>query len=270
MKKLFIIILLLGLSGCSLPNLSFGGAEQDRLTKINVIVDMLSIGDIIKSIAYTDDNTGENFIIKTDNKDYYSFGGDVLVDFSITNVSVIDQNANIVFSLGKNQFISKVQKFIGNTEIVSYTKATATTTSEKIITKTPIWEDISFSNFKVSDSSLTRKDSKGRTIDKTFQDNFKSGETKYYQAIMRIPHGITEHEWFIEVFGINNYGHLDPNAWTYEQKFNDLNDGGINGQDSWTYNTGSDNAVVTTSGTPYEGTKHLNINSITKFEKHGK
>lgn len=43
-------------------------------------------------------------------------------------------------------------------------------------------------------------------------------------------------------------------AWTYEQNFNTLNDGDLNGQDSWSGDTAFD---VVTTGTPSEGAKHV-------------
>lgn len=47
------------------------------------------------------------------------------------------------------------------------------------------------------------------------------------------------------------------NLWTYEQYFNTLNDGTINGQDSWTA-SGSPVPAVLTTAISYEGTKCLN------------
>jgi len=45
-----------------------------------------------------------------------------------------------------------------------------------------------------------------------------------------------------------------PNLWTYEQKFNGLNDGDLNGQDDWSAESDTD---VVQTGTPYEGAKHV-------------
>ena len=51
------------------------------------------------------------------------------------------------------------------------------------------------------------------------------------------------------------------NLWTYEQKFNDLTNGNLGGQDSWVDNGGTLNVVTT--GTPYEGTKHIvNVDGV--------
>ena len=231
----------------------FTGASRED--KIAAIVDNISIGQEQKTIAYTDDNTGENFIIKTDNKDYYTMGGDILVDFLVTNVSKTAQDANVVFSLGKDVFVREVKRFDGNSEVITYSVPTATTTSKEIRTLRAAWSEMVFNDFNPSDSPVVRKDTKGTKVDKTFGDNFKVGQTKYYQATMRVPMGIAENEWFIEAIGAD-YGHIDPNLWTYEQKFDGLNDGGMAGQDSWTYSAGSDHAIVG-SVDPYEGTKCL-------------
>jgi len=248
MKKIFIILLLLLLTGCSQP-VDLG---ETRMGAILAIQDTIEIGDIEKTIDFTDENEGEDFIIKTDEKDYVSLGGGVIVNFSITNISKTDQDADVVFSLGAKQDVNYVKRFEGNREIITYTEKTATTTSKEIRTKEPIWEIVDFNSFDVSKSSLTRKDTKGREVDKTFKDTFKVGETKYYKSSIQVPLGITENEWFIEVFG-QDYGHLDPNNWTYEEKFNDLTTGDLNGQDSWSGGTGYD--VTTTAAAIYEGTK---------------
>lgn len=47
-----------------------------------------------------------------------------------------------------------------------------------------------------------------------------------------------------------------PNLWTYEQKFNDLNDGNLEGQDGW-FDNEPGNFTVLTTGSPYEGAKHI-------------
>ena len=253
MKKIFIILLLLLLTGCSQP-VDLG---EQRLGAIASIQDIVEIGEIEKTIDFTDKNEGENFIIKTDNKDYYSLGGGIMSYFSITNISTTDQDAYVVFSLGKEQTVNNIERFNGNQEVITYTKATATTTSEKIITKIDTWNNISFDSYDVSKTELTRKDTLNREINKVFKDNFRIGETKYYMASIQVPNGITENEWFIEVFG-SDYGHLDPNNWTYEQKFNDLNTADLNGQDSWTADGQID---VVETGTPYEGTKHVYYSS---------
>ena len=254
--KYFIIILLL-LTGCSLKPVFLGGTIN-RTDKINSIIDIIQIGNIEKTIAYTDENEGESFIVKTDNKDYYSLGGGIKIYGSITNVSETDQSAYMVISLGNGQTFNKVERFVGNDIIYDIIPATATTTKQTIEQKIAIWENIEFdTKFKVSDSNLIRKDIKERKISGVFKDYFKAGETKYYRLSMEIPYGITEHEWFWEVFGEKSYGHLDPNNWTYEQKFNELNDGDLHGQDSWSGAVEFD--VTTDAAARYEGAKGIKI-----------
>lgn len=55
-------------------------------------------------------------------------------------------------------------------------------------------------------------------------------------------------------------------AWTYEQLFNTLTDGDLNGQDSWSGDTGLD--VVTSTPTPYEGAKTLKGITPADFNDH--
>ncbi|HAM95892.1 MAG: Peptidase M23 [Candidatus Azambacteria bacterium GW2011_GWB2_46_37] len=52
-------------------------------------------------------------------------------------------------------------------------------------------------------------------------------------------------------------------AWTYEQTFNTLNNGDLNGQDSWSGSTAFD---VVTTGTPYEGAKHLSFSTLADID----
>ena len=46
-----------------------------------------------RQVTYTDENDGEDLIIKTDQSDYFNLGGNIVVYYSITNNS--DQNQNI-------------------------------------------------------------------------------------------------------------------------------------------------------------------------------
>src|SRR3989338_8281410 len=52
-------------------------------------------------------------------------------------------------------------------------------------------------------------------------------------------------------------------AWSYEQTFNNLNNGDLNGQDSWSGSTAFD---VVTTGTPYEGAKHLSFSTLADID----
>lgn len=235
--------------------LAAGTEPDERLIAISNINDTL-VAD--KVIDYTDNNTGENFIIKSDNKDYTSMGGDIMVYFSITNIADT-QDGTILFSA--DQLIRSVERFIENEE---YTVGKTATSSGEIKTRA-IWENISIAATPNFDDKIIRKDTKDKPISKGFVDNFIKDETNNYRAVMNVPLETPQgDEWFIEVIGETDYGQLDPNLWVYEQLFNDLDNGGINGQDSWTYNTGSDNAIVTESGDAYEGTKWLSINTTTR------
>jgi hypothetical protein len=270
MKKLITILFIgLLLTGCTkLPDPPFGAdLAQDRLIKINSIADTVAIGEKEKQISFTDDNTGENFIIKSDYGNYATLGGDIMVYFSVTNVSGLNQDANILFSMAGGQFIRSVERFDGNTittetiqETTQVSSSTKAITIDKAIEhSTANWTTIFFDNFDVTKTEIVRKSVLNNKADKNFKDNFKVNETKYYRAVISVPLQDEKKEWFIEAFGIN-YGHLDPNLWVYEQKFNDLNTATIIGQDSWALTTGVNaSTLVVETNTPAEGTKHLYI-----------
>jgi len=259
-KIITILILTLIIGGCSINNEVKLVAEDLRLGAIDAIPAFLSIDGVDKSIEFTDENIGEDFIIKTDSYNYYGFGGNSLVYFTITNVSKTNQNGDVAFSFSDKKYISSIRKFVRNEEVTE-TKlipATATSTEQEISTKVTktIWEYLPI--FKIDIPKITRKSVKNRITDKGFTDFFKVGETKVYIASVRIPVGTQNDEWFIEVFGDSSYGHLDPNLWTHEQTFNDLTNGGLTGQDSYTTLISTAGAVdVVTTGTPYEGAKHV-------------
>lgn len=208
MKKLLILIIFI-LCSCGVqPEIKGVVLEEDM---VGALIDSINDEAIeSKTIAYTDDNKDETFIIKTDNSDYVSMGGRVGVYYSVTNVSLEDQDADIVFSLGKDQDVHNVTRFVENEATYKIIPAIATSSEQRIETLTPKWEELSFNEkFDIKDVALTRKDTKSREINKVFSDSFKSGETKYYRSEMSIPYGITEHEWFIEVAGEKGaYGHL--------------------------------------------------------------
>jgi len=243
-KKLLITIiaiLTLVIGGVlieSLTEKSFSGTESVKIDGLN------------KTISFTDENVGENLIIKSDSKDYYGFGGETIFYFSITNLSPKDQIIDVVYSLGGD--IVSTKRFVRNDTITKDITIPATATStEQTITQTTektVWSNLSLSSPNIKD--VVRKPVRG-TSKNGFSDTILKNETKVYQASIRGK----EDEFFIEAFGDSAYGNLDPNLWAYEQKFNDLNDGDLNGQDSWTSN--SSNVDVVTTGTPYEGAKHV-------------
>ncbi len=158
-KIITILILTLIIGGCSINNEVKLVAEDLRLGAIDAIPAFLSIDGVDKSIEFTDENIGEDFIIKTDSYNYYGFGGNSLVYFTITNVSKTNQNGDVAFSFSDKKYISSIRKFVRNEEVTE-TKlipATATSTEQEISTKVTktIWEYLPI--FKIDIPKITRK-----------------------------------------------------------------------------------------------------------------
>jgi hypothetical protein len=230
--------------------IGIGILVKDNQTFKGTIPSEFQIGDKVKSINFTDDNTGEGFIIKTDSKDYFSLGGNSIVYFTITDLEQ-DQTGTVAFSFSDKLSVISVKKFLRNDE---RTETSGTSTN---VVKSEVWSDVLLA--KVQVPNVSRKSINGRKTDKGFSDNFVRGETNLYRAEVKIPKGTENDEFFIEAFGSQGaYGHLDPNAWTYEQLFNTLNDGNLSTQDSWSLFGGNDWQVETT--VKYEGAKAISVN----------
>ena len=221
-------------------------APVDRLLKVNDIPDFLNVDGREISIQYTDNNSGENLIIKTDSENYYGWGGSIIFYFSVTNVSAQDQNAQIMFSNNDIDVLA-IQKFVRNDEVVIAT----TTENKPAKIVTTVWEDISIEDVKSPIGIVTRKDMKSSITENQFITSINSGETQFFKGRLKIPNTVNGEEWFIEAIGSkDDYGHLDPTGWTDEIDFEsptyDL--GALNGQDSWTSGY-SGHQVQATSGT---------------------
>ncbi|HDY68810.1 MAG TPA: hypothetical protein ENH85_13595 [Candidatus Scalindua sp.] len=219
-------------------------------------------------VAYTDDNTNEDLIIHTNQKDYMNLGGNITVYFSVLNNSGQDQTIKAVFSLndgsGQKKYVKDIGEYNGEETIfeeriipsyISSTTdeliATSTIITEKIITK---WAKHNLTDF-VSPAISNRKDIKNTQSFKNNEFLLAKGETKFFKAIIAYTDFKNREEFFIEAFGsLGAYGHLDP--WAYEQLFNALNDGTLDSQDSWV--GGAVDPVVQTS-VKFEGAKGVSL-----------
>ena len=175
--------------------------------------DQLADNGEIVPLLWTDDNSNENLIIKTD-KRYYDASSQVTVYFSVVNQTTSHQQTDIYFWFdGADKKIASVEKI----------------------------EDSKSSKFKVQSSNQfqipnpsadgpNRKDIKGYTNGSKFSDTIAAGQINYYKAIIKYPESSNQQsEFFIEAFGYNNaatsdvpgtsdvktlvasgYGHLDP------------------------------------------------------------
>ncbi len=228
----------------------------------------LMIDGRLVEFSYTDDNTGEDLIIHTTQENYMNWAGSITVYYSVFNDSGKTQNIKTSFSLkdgsSQKKFVKDISEYNGEETIYeekivpSYISsstdelvATSTTIVEKTITK---WKKHNLTDF-VLPSVSKRKDIKNTYIFKNNTFLLAKGETKFFKAKIAYTDFKDREEFFIEAFGDKGaYGHLDP--WTYEQKFNTLNDGDLNGQDSWTGDVEFD---VVQTDTPAEGAKHLKV-----------
>ena len=226
MKKLIIAILLFSLAGCT-TNTQLG-AELPTVEEINEI----NIDGVMTSIEFTDDNTDEDIIIKSDQKEYFNLGGTFTSYFSVENKTGLAQDIDTVFAL-KTGDVLEVSKYEGYTEsdiiVVSEKEDVYATSTEKLGASktekktTSKWKS---KNLKKADkykkdkvkiannkgllgaTNFTRKDIKETDATKIFTDTFAVGEKKFYKASIKITSGDRE-EFFIEAFGnIDGYGKL--------------------------------------------------------------
>jgi len=216
----------------------------------------VSIDGETKSIAYTDENEGEDLIIKSDQENYFNFGGSITVHFSIFNSSKEDQNIKTAFSFsdGTTKYVKNLYEYDGE-EIEKYTPPPYfdnTTTDSMIFPKEEFrevtkWKELALQDFTTK--TIERKDLKDTEPQKEATLFIKSGETKFLKADINFTDLKGQEEFFIEAFGDKgSYGHLDP--FTYEQDFNALNTGDLNGQDGWSGDALYD--VVTDADSRYD------------------
>ena len=222
MKYLYTI-LILGALGL-IASQSFGQAPI-----LSATIDGKSI-----SIAYTDNNSGEDLIIRTDKSDYWNLAGSVNLYFSIENTSKDDQNIAIYFSFDR-QNQPKVYEIAGETEHITPAVITATTSTPEQVRKETLWSELQSANVS--------KTLNGKVASKENTTFIKAGETKFFKANVKYVNKERE-EFIIEAVGDkNSHGTLDP--WAYTQNMNGLSTGDINGQDSWVKSVGAVNVVDT-------------------------
>ncbi len=237
-----------------------------------------SIDGQIIEVAYTDDNTDEDLIIRTNQKDYFNFGGNITVYFSVLNSSNKDQNIKTVFSFqdsfGDKKYVKNIEEYVGEITIEHITPAywkystEYSTASDEYIDKetfiatttqqieTTLWKEHTPNSFDalIIDSKIIRKDIKNTHSLKESTFSLAKGETKLFKAKIAYTDFKDREEFFIEAFGsLGAYGHLDP--WTYEQLFNDLNTADLNTQDSFSGSVLFDVQI----SVRYEGAKAVSV-----------
>lgn len=202
----------------------------------------VSIDGETKDISYTDENEGEDLIIKSDNERYLNVTGGITVHYSIYNSSKDDQNVNTAFSFsdGETKYVKRIWEYNGEEEIIipAYEVSISSTTKETKtipggITYKTKWKEIGLNDF--TEKTIERKDIKDTEPLKEATVFIKAGETKFLKAELNIVDFINEDEFFIEAFGDKgSYGMLDP--FVFEDGFNSdtKSTGDLNSQDGWT------------------------------------
>ena len=228
------------------------------------------------SFPYTDDNTGENMIIRTDKESYSDiFGKSVDVYVMVENKSGKSQISDLQFYFPKQEItVNKIwQMTSGNyVEIVDdFTSITSSSTGKEIKVKSGehkenkvgnIWKEQPITNFSQEHNSLLlgtgkEKEKPGQIADKKIQTTISKDGIAYYKVNISLQKDIGSNEFFVEVVGDEGgYGLLDPTLYTDPYTFNDLSDGSIHGQDGWVASGsgGTDKFIVQTS-VVYEGAK---------------
>ena len=176
--------------------------QRDHEVKVAPI--QIEEGKIVE-FPYTDDNSGENIIIKTDKKDYYGVNSsDVYV--SITNTRNVDEKAVLLFYFPKPSEGTKDLKLIPRVD-----------TLEKYESDKK-WKFITFfkENIKINPKLLSVGIEKRESIPQTLAVNtgaeidIPANKTVYFKSKIKYPEG-SQGEFWIETIGTQGgYGLLDP------------------------------------------------------------
>jgi len=196
-------------------------------------------GQII-TFPYTDDNTNETLLIRTNQQEFPIYFGNAVVYFAITNNSGKEQDITSPFSLKDNKEIISIEEYLGTTTLTIAIEPYISTSTGKIVSSRTItqtiWGNKALSKFditKVESSVLSdRKDIKEATTKGGISFILANNQTRYFKAVIKTQ-DVKKEEFFIEALGEDAYGHLDP--WTFEDKFNSdtKSIGDLNGQDGW-------------------------------------
>lgn len=205
---------------------------------------------------YTDDNTGENLIIRTDKMTYGDWDeADVYV--MVENKSGTGQIVNLqVFFSDESKSVAEISKLrqsipyevdVPDYKVVDYDcsiAGTSSTTQEIMPTKKTCqkeeqigthketqykdeWQSQILSDFSIHENNLLiagkaipEKDKKGFKTKKKIETPILKNAVTYYKIKIKFPHQ-TKDNFFIEAIGTEGgYGHLDPwyNAsWLYRR-----------------------------------------------------
>ena len=237
-KKHFIKILIgAGIIGVVL---AAGGGE------VIPTVPSVDVNGTVIEFPYTDDNIGENLIIRSDKESYKRFLGGVIVYFSVENKSGAQQAADIrLYFSQDNRFLGKLYKLDKGVETIcsSYSSTTDSWIEESCIKDE--WTELPLLEIKTVKEKFK--------ANKMSQLSISKDKTAYFKADVSYPANITD-EFLIEAIGDNGgYGFLDPTILPDPEDFNAYDDGDLNGQGSWSGDVAFDVQGITV----YEGAKAI-------------
>jgi hypothetical protein len=205
--------------------------------------------DRVIDFTFTDDNQGEDLIIRTDKRTYYGFNS-AIVYFSITNTTKNDQDTDIYFWFEDEvRKVTQIERL--NANITNNDKRSDDSQDISSPDALPPRRDRSGSRYLLADASDinrdllvdtddTRKPVNGYTNGQQTRDTIESGQTNFYLATITYPPQ-SAGKFFIEAFGYGGkeakplrfdsnrsglasyaaYGHLDPwysSSWNYRKK----------------------------------------------------
>ena len=237
------------------------------------IPSVIAEGEIIE-FAYTDENVGEDIIIRTDQQVYNPLwawnGFDVYVmvknesgktqhvsvspffskDFTIESIAILDSSATTII---KEPIYEEVCE--GNV-------ASTTCRNEKIGEKDKEvmgrWNNVLSPTFFseedyqqfISDNNIQVKDKGNRKAKQKFGALFVKNQTVYFKVRLKANEPFSIEEFDLEIIGDKSaYGILDPTI--FADDFNSYNNGDLSTQGDWSGDTGFD--VVAGDATNPEG-----------------
>jgi hypothetical protein len=202
------------------------------------------------SFPYTDENSNENLIIRTDQAVYNPLwawnGFDVYV--AVENKSGISQPVSFQSFFSKDFSVEEVSVLNPNaTSTIDICPKVATSSKETVECYKEIvlgvWNPIVQQQFlreeydkAISLNQIPVKQKIGDRITGNFIDYSLKDQFSYYKLRVKANEFFSQEEFSIEAIGQDgSYGLCDPTVLT--DNFNSYNDGNLQGQGSWTNNT---------------------------------
>jgi len=198
------------------------------------------------SFPYTDENSNENLIIRTDQAVYNPLwawnGFDVYV--AVENKSGISQPVSFQSFFSKDFSVEEVSVLNPNaTSTIDICPKVATSSKETVECYKEIvlgvWNPIVQQQFSkeaydktISDNNIPVKQKIGDKVSGNFVDYSLKDQFSYYKLRIKANEFFSQEEFFIEAIGQTAYGILDPTILI--DNFNTYNNGNLSGQGSWT------------------------------------